>query len=396
MKNLMDTSSVVVALQLAILLLAASGAAANKVRGQREYVVYVGSAIYTGEESHGIYAFRFDGATGQLSPVGKVGEGENPSYLMVLPNHKLLYATNEIGKEGAKEGGWVSAYSIDRPTGKLTLLNKVPSGGSHPSSLAVDHTGKYVLVANYHGGTLLVFPILEDGKLGEPTAREEQHPGFGPNHERQEASHLHSAGFSPDNRFALTADLGLDKVYIYRFDSTNGSLTPNDPPFAKVAPGAGARHFAFSPSGKFLYEINELQSSLYVFSFDIASGRTQLLQTISTLPEGFKGENTAAEIQIHPSGKFLYASNRGKDDSIAVFAIDSGKGTLAPLEHVPCQGKTPRNFVLDPTGSWLLVGNQDSNNVVVFRIEPKTGRLSSTGHVGQAASPTYLEFLAIR
>ena len=391
--NTMHISTVVV-LQFALLLLAVPAGAAEKAQGQDEYFVYVGTAIYTGQGSHNLYGFRFNGATGKLTPLGVMADAANPGFLAVHPNHKFLYATNEIGDEGAKEGGYVSAFSIDRKTGKLTLLNKVPSGGSHPAAVAVDHTGEYVLVANYYGSTMQVFPILRDGKLGEPTARVEHSGASGVDPARQEAPHLHSAGYSPDNRFAVTADLGLDKVFIYRFDSSNGSLKPNDPPYAKANPGDGPRHFAFSPSGKFLYVMNELQSSLCVFSFDTSSGSTKHLQTISTLPKDWTGEKSGAEVQIDASGKFLYTSNRGHD-SITVFAIDPEKGTVAPLEYVPTQGKTPRYFNLDPTGKWLLVANQDSNNVVVFHIDPKTGRLSSTGHVGEATAPTCLTFLPV-
>jgi len=239
----------------------------------------------------------------------------------------------------------------------------------------------------------VLFPVLADGGLGEASAFV-QHHGSGVNRERQEGPHAHLIELSPDNRFALAADLGLDEVLVYRFDPGKGSLEANNPPFAKVAPGAGPRHFAFHPGGRFGYLISEMQSTVTAFSYDGARGVLLELQTLSTLPKGFTGNNDDAEIAVHPAGRFLYASNRGHD-SIAVFAIDSGKGTLTQVDDVPTQGKTPRNFGLDPTGSYLFAANQDSDNIVVFRIDPASGRLSPTGQVLEVAAPVCVKFVAI-
>jgi 6-phosphogluconolactonase len=251
-----------------------------------------------------------------------------------------------------------------------------------------------VLVANYGGGSLAVFPILKDGRLGEASAFV-QHSGASVNPQRQEGPHAHSIYVSPDNRFAISADLGLDEVFVYRFDAGKGTLTPNIPPFALVSSGAGPRHFAFHPSGKFGYVIDEMQSTITVFSYDPASGALDVLQTVSTLPQDFKGESTTAEVEVHPSGKFLYGSNRGHD-SIAVFEINTRKGTLTPMGYVPTLGKTPRSFAIDPTGSYLFAANQDSDNVVQFRIDPNSGRLTPTAQVLEVSSPVCVTFLAIK
>jgi 6-phosphogluconolactonase len=300
---------------------------------------------------------------------------------------------NEISQYEGRSSGGVSAFAIDHGTGKLTFLNEVPSGGAIPAHAVVDKTGRYVLVANYGGGSVAVFPILKDGRLGEASAFV-RHSGASINPQRQEGPHAHSIYLSPDNRFAICADLGLDEVLVYRFDSEHGTLAPNNPPFAKVNPGAGPRHFAFHPSGKFGYVIDEIQSTVNVFSYEPASGTLHLLQTISTLPKDFEGESTAAEVQVHPSGKFLYGSNRGHD-SIAMFAINNRKGTLTPIGYALTLGKTPRNFAVDPTGSYLFAANQGSDNIVQFRIDPNNGRLTPTGQVLEVPSPACVTFVPI-
>ncbi|MGA2609668.1 MAG: lactonase family protein [Terriglobia bacterium] len=356
-----------------------------------KFLVYIGT--YTEKKGKGIYAYRFDPATGQLSSLGLAAESVNPSFLAIDPSRRFLYAVNEISKYEGRRSGGVSAFAIDPGTGKLTFLNEVPSGGADPCHVAVDKTGRYVLVANYSGGSLAVFPILKDGRLGEASAFV-RHSGASINPQRQEGPHAHSIYLSPDNRFAISADLGLDEVLVYRFDSEKGTLAPNNPPFAKVNPGAGPRHFAFHTSGKFGYVINEMQSTVTVFSYEPASGALHLLQTISTLPQDFEGESTAAEVQVHPSGRFLYGSNRGHD-SIAVFAINNRKGTLTPNGYAPTLGKAPRNFAVDPTGSYLFAANQDSDSIVQFRIDPNTGRLTPTGQVLEVPSPVCVTFVPI-
>jgi 6-phosphogluconolactonase len=323
-------------------------------------------------------------------------ETVNPSFVAVHPNGRFLYAVNEVGDYQGPNSGGVSAFSIDRdkdghPTGKLTLLNEVQSRGAGPCYITVDRTGKYALVANYDGGSVAVFPVLSDGKLGEASAFV-QHTGHGTNPKRQEAPHAHSIDMSPDNRFAFVDDLGLDEVLVYKFDAAKGTLTPNDPPFAKLDPGAGPRHFALHPNGKFAYVLAEMHSTVTVFANDAKTGRLHPLQTISALPKDFTGENDDAEIEMHPSGKFLYASNRGHD-SITVFAVDSAKGTLTPIDYTSSQGKIPRSFEIDPTGRFLFAANQKSDNIVVFAIDQTTGRLTPTGKTFDVASPVCLKFL---
>ncbi len=356
-----------------------------------KYLVYVGT--YTERGSKGIYAYRYDSATGQLEDLGVAAETPSPSFLAISSNHKFLYAANETDVYQGQPSGSVSAFSIDAKTGKLTFLNQVASRGASPCHLSLDHTGKFLLVANYTGGNLSVFPVGDDGRLGEASDFI-QHEGSGPNKDRQEKAHAHWIDLSADNRFALNADLGLDEVFVYRFDAAKGKLTPNNPPFAKVAPGAGPRHLAFSPNGKFAYVIDEMASTITAFSYDAKAGTLHQLQVVPTLPKDFSAESTTAEIVVHPSGKFLYGSNRGHD-SLAVFAIDPAKGTLKFVEHVPVKGKTPRNFEIDPTGKRLLVANQDTDNIVEFAIDPATGKLTPTGTEVKVPVPVCVRFMAV-
>jgi 6-phosphogluconolactonase len=366
---------------------------AGPAEQHREYLFYVGTYTEEGSKSKGIHAYRFDAGTGQITPLGRAAETTNPSFVALHPNGRFLYAVNEVQNYQGPNSGGVSAFSIDHSTGKLTFLNEVPSRGADPCYIMLDRTGKYVLVANYTGGSIAVFPVLEDGKLGEAVAFV-QHTGHGTNPERQEKAHAHSIDLSPDNRFAMVDDLGLDELLVYKFDSATGSLTPNNPPFAKLDPGAGPRHFALSPSGKFAYVVAEMHSTVTAFSNDEKTGTLHPLQTISTLPKDFTGQNDDAEIQMHPSGKFLYASNRGSD-TITEFAIDPGKGMLTPVAYTPTQGKIPRSFEIDPTGKFLFAANQKSDNIVVFRIDAKTGRLTPTGQVLDVGSPVCVKFLKL-
>lgn len=355
-----------------------------------DFLVYIGT--YTRAKSKGIYSWRFNAATGKLTPLGLAAESASPSFLAVHPNGKFLYAVNEIpGSDGQKSGN-VSSFAIDRDSGKLTPLNKASSRGAGPCHLVVDKTGKSLLVANYGSGSVAALPVNEDGSLGEASAFV-QHTGSSVDPKRQQGPHAHSVNLPRDERFVIVTDLGLDEVIVYRFDPAKGSLTPNDPPFAKVNPGAGPRHFSFHPSNRFAYVINEMQSTMNAFSYDAKRGAFKELQSISTLPKDFSGDNTTAEVQVHPGGKFVYGSNRGHD-SIAVFAIDQKKGTVTPVDQVPTQGKTPRNFGIDPTGSYLFAANQNSGTVVVFRIDQKTGRLTPSGDVLDVDSPVCVVFVA--
>ncbi|HEY6338003.1 MAG TPA: lactonase family protein [Candidatus Sulfotelmatobacter sp.] len=380
-------------LLLLILLSTAFIAGAAPASHTGKYLMYVGTYTEDGSKSKGIYAFRYDAATAQLTALGLAAETTNPSFVALHSNGKFLYTVNEVPNYKGPNSGGVSAFSIDHATGKLTFLNELPSRGADPCYITIDRTGKYVLVANYTGGSVIVYPILEDGRLGEASAFV-QHAGHGTDPQRQEGPHAHSIDLSPDNRFALVDDLGLNELLVYKFDSAKGTLTPNDPPFAMLDPGSGPRHFALRPDGKFAYVVSEMKGTVTVFANDTHTGTVHSQQTISTLPKDFSGTIEDAEIEVHPSGKFLYASNRGHD-SIAVFAIDKNKGTLTSLEITPTKGSTPRSFEIDPTGSLLFAANQKSDNIVIFKIDQKTGKLTPTGQVLEVGSPVCVKFVAI-
>ena len=375
------------ALTLVALLVPFAAGQSTSTKGS--YLVYVGT--YTGPASKGIYAFRFDASSGKATSLGLMAESENPSFLAIDPAGKYLYAVNEVGDFKGEKSGGVSAFAIDKRTGKLAFLNGVSSHGAGPCHVALDKTGKHVLVANYDGGSVAVFPVLADGKLGDSSSVI-QHTGHGPNPERQEAPHAHEIQVTPDNRFAMVTDLGLDKLLVYHFDSTKGTLAAADPQFGQADPGAGPRHFVLHSSGKFVYVLNEMGGSITAFGYDASKGVLGKLQSVSSLPSDFKGHNDSAEIVADATGKFLYASNRGPD-TIAVFSVDSSTGALKWIEQVPTKGKTPRNFAIDPTGKFLWVANQESNNIVVFRVDPNTGKLTDTGTVLEAPAPVSLVFL---
>lgn len=382
--------SVLIVLLSALALPVSCLADAKKVSATDEFFIYIGSSKSERTDSKGIYVYRFKAGTGQLTSLGLV-KVMNPAFLAVHPSRRFLYAVNQTADYDTSA---VTAFAIDRTTGGLTLLNQVSSRGANPVYVMLDKTGRYALIANYIGDTVAAFPLLDDGRLGEASAFV-QYSESSVNHpERPKGAFPHSIDLSPDNRFALVTALGLDKLFVYRFDQARGSLAQNDIPFFSVAPGGGPRHIAFDPSGKHVYSMNETAGTVTVFSYNAADGGLRELQTISTLPKDFKGKNASAEIEVYPSGKFLYASNRGHD-SIAVFAIEPKKGTLTPVENVPTQGKAPGNFQFDPTGSYLFVANENSNNVVVFRVDPKDGRLSSTGQVLEVPCPQNMVFVAI-
>jgi 6-phosphogluconolactonase len=347
--------------------------------------VYVGT--YTGGNgSKGIYRCSLDLGTGELSDPVLAAEVQSPSFVEIHPGGKFLYAVSEAGRSGR-----VFAYAINPDTGDLALVNDAPSGGSGPCHVNVDHAGKHVLVANYGSGSAAVLPLRPDGGLGEPTSVV-QHEGSSVNPARQKEPHAHSVNLSPDDRFVFVADLGIDKIMIYKLDGQSGTITANDPPFVQLKPGAGPRHFVFHPDGKHAYVINELASTITAFAFDSASGALKEIQTVPTLPDGFKGSNGCAEVRVHPSGKFLYGSNRGHD-SIAVYRIDPAQGTLTFVEHETAGLKTPRNFNIDPTGKFCLAANQDGNSIVVFRIDPETGSLAPTGNKIAVSKPVCIRFL---
>jgi 6-phosphogluconolactonase len=354
-----------------------------------QYWVFVGT--YTGPkpgekgQSAGIYRYRFDAKTGKLSDGAVAAQTRDPSFLAIHPTKRWLYAAGEGPNE-------LTAYSLDTKTGQLTFLNSQKSGGGAPCHVTVDGEGKCLLAANYGGGSICCLPIQPDGSLGAATTFI-QHKGKGPNKARQEGPHAHSINVDAANRFAFVADLGLDKVLIYRLDPAKGILTPSDPPAVELAPGAGPRHFAFHPSGKFAYVINELESSVTAMSYDAAKGTLKVLQTISTLPGPHKG-NSTAEVVVHPSGKFLYGSNRGHN-SIAVFAIDEKTGELKATGHQSQGIKTPRNFAIDPTGAFAIVASQDGDNLLVFSVDAKTGALTPTDMRVEVKRPVCVRFVAV-
>ena len=356
----------------------------------QKFRVYFGT--YTGAMSKGIYHSTLDLASGQLSPPQLAAEIKSPSFVAIHPNRKFLYAVSEISDFQGKPLGGVSAFAIDAASGNLTLLNQQSSEGAGPCHLVVDAAGKNALVANYGGGSVAVLPIDSMGKLLAASASI-QHTGSGVNKSRQEQPHAHSINLDAQNRFAFAADLGLDKVLIYRFDASKGSLVANDPPAGVVAPGSGPRHFAFHPSGRFAFVNNEMTSSVTAFKYDAEKGSLTEIHTLSTLPHEVKG-NSTAETVAHPSGKFVYVSNRGHD-SIAIFTFDESSGKLAAAGHCLTGGKTPRNFNVDPTGQFLLAANQGTNDIFSFRIDSATGQLTATGSSIEVGSPVCVRFVSL-
>lgn len=354
--------------------------ATNAMAATTGSLAFVGT--YTRENSKGIYAIRLDPATGKLSTPELAVEVSNPSFLTIHPSGKFLYSVSE-GRDGN-----VSAFSLDAKAGKLTLINSSSSKGSSPCHLVVDKTGKNLLVVNYGNGISTVLPVKADGSLGEATSVV-QHKGSSANERRQKGPHAHSVNLSKNNKWAVVADLGTDEFIVYAFDAAKGAIERHGA--AKVKPGMGPRHFNFHPNGKLAYGVCEMGSTVYAFGWDENKGELTELQNITTLPSDFKGENNCAEILVHPNGKFVYASNRGHD-SLAVYQIE-GKGTLKSVDYTSTQGKTPRNFRIDPTGKWLLAENQDSASVVVFKIDSSSGKLTPTGDKATISFPVCIRFV---
>ena len=363
----------------------------NSLPPKHAALVYVGTFTDTPANSKGIYLFWLgtDHGNGSknaaLVPLGLAAETPSPAFLAIDRKRHLLFCANEIN------AGTVSAFAIDPGTGKLTFLNQQPSMGSRPAHIALDQTGRNVLVANYNNGTVAVLPVAGDGRLGEPTCVV-QDTGASINPARQAGPHAHCVTLSPDNRFAFVSDLGIDKVMIFKFDAEHGKLIPNDPPFAVIGGGSGPRHLVFRPDGKFAYLISEIASTVTTLAYDPKNGALRELQSISCLPSSFNGANTAAEIGIVPSGKFLFASNRG-DDSVAEFAIDTRKGTLNWMGEQSTKGKTPRYFGIAPSGRQLLVCNQDSDSVLIYGIAEGTGKVTPSDVTVRVPSPVCAVFL---
>jgi 6-phosphogluconolactonase len=357
------------------------------------YWAYFGT--YTGPKSKGIYVARFDPHTGTLSEPRLAAETASPSFLAMSPGRDFLYAVNEVDQFDGQKTGSVSSFAVDPRSGDLRPINSQPSGGAGPCHLSVDGSGRNVLVANYAAGTIEVLPVDKDGRLGDATTVI-QHQGSGPDKQRQQTPHAHSIMLDKAQQFALVNDLGLDRVMVYRFDPRAGKLTANDPPSASVASGSGPRHLAFSPDGKFAYVNNEMALTVTAFAYDAKRGVLRELQTLPTVPEGTsRAGNSTAEVRVHPSGKFVYVSNRGPD-SIAIFRADPKTGMLTAAGHEPTQGKTPRSLSIDPSGQFLLAANQNSDSVVVFRIDQESGTLTRTGTTVEVPSPVCVEFALIR
>jgi 6-phosphogluconolactonase len=345
---------------------------------------------YTRGESRGIYRFRLHPKEGRIEPLGLAADATSPSFLALHPSGRLLYSVNEMGEFQGQPTGAVSAYALDPETGALDLLNQVSSGDRGPCHLAVDPSGRFLLVANYGGGSLSLIPIRGDGSLEDPV-RVVRHEGSGAHPQRQQAPHVHCVRFQPGTGLAFVADLGVDRIFRYRLDADSGELSSADPPFLELAPGAGPRHVDFSPDGDALYVAGELDST--ITTFRVAPGsEPEKSQTVSTLPPGFAESNSTAEIRVSPDGRFVYISNRGHD-SIAVFRAAGPRGELEWVAHASTRGRTPRNFNLDPSGRFLIVANQNSDSLAFFRIDPETGELEPVGNPVPAPSPVCVLFV---
>ena len=364
-----------------------------------DYDVYVGTYTHRptnpDRPARGIYHGTFDPATGSLGELALAAPAHTPSFLTLDPTERFLYAVGEHAESELMGPdrlpyGTVMAYARDPSSGALRFLNVQPSHGVGPCYVSTDRTGAVVLVANYGSGSVAMLPVCEDGKLGDATIAI-QHEGSSVHPTRQAGPHAHSIVVDPGNRFALAADLGLDRIMVYRLDLAGYRIAPNDPPSTELASGAGPRHLAFHPNGQYLYVVNELGSTVSMFRYDGERGMLDWQQIVAAVPEGFGRPNTTADLHVHPSGRFLYGSNRGHD-SIAVFAIDPESGRLAALGHVSTEGQTPRGFVLDPTGTFLLAANQRSDTIVVFRLDPECGMPVPTGQMVEAPTPTCIRF----
>jgi 6-phosphogluconolactonase len=356
-------------------------AATSAHAAEGELLTLVGT--YTREDSKGIYSMRFDPSSGKLTPPQLAVETQNPSFLALHPNGRFLYACGEAGE------GTVNSFAIDKAAARLKLINSRPSKGSSPCHLVVDSTERNLLVVNYGTGSTIVYRVNADGSLGEETAFV-QHTGSSVNERRQKGPHAHSVNLSKNNRYAVVADLGTDEFIVYAFDAAKGSLARHSA--AKVKGGSGPRHFSFHPTYRFAYGLNEMGSSVTAFRWSEDRGQLDEIATATTLPSGFAGENNCAEILVHPSGKFVYASNRGHN-SIAVFECNPETGTVKLVDHTPTQGEIPRNFRLTPDGKWLLAANQNSANVVVFGVNAGSGKLTPNGQTARVAFPVCVKFL---
>lgn len=351
-------------------------------RKAKAMFVYIGT--YTGGDSKGIYVYRLDNATGKLDFTGQSAMTTNPSFLAFSPNGRNLYAANEVGEVSQDSGAGVSSFAIDAKSGALKWLNWQSSRGGGTCFVAVSPLGNLVAAANYNDGSVAAFRVLDDGSLAAATFFEKFSAP-------PKASHAHSFNFDASGRFAFASDLGFDRIVAYKIDQKKAQITPNIPPFLAMRAASGPRHFVFHSSQRFAYSINELDSTISLLKYDAKNGTLQEVEHVSTLPPDFKGENSCAEVQISPDGRFLYASNRGHD-SLAIFRIDDKSGHLTFVAHTPTQGKAPRNFALDPSGDFVIVANQNSNNLVVFRRDAQNGTLAPTGQIVEIPVPVCVVF----
>ncbi|MEP7145178.1 MAG: lactonase family protein [Ferruginibacter sp.] len=360
----------------------------NAVFAQNNVHLLIGT--YTSGKSEGIYVYNFNVATGENSFVSSV-KTTNPSYLAVSPDQKMVYAVNENAdstKFGV--GGMVSAFSFDKEKGSLTEINEQFSFGKNPCYVAVDQSGKWVFAANYSSGSAALFAVKKDGSL-DPAKQVIQDKGTGPNKDRQEGPHAHSTVLSPDNKFLFIQDLGIDKILIYRFDKIKGMLIPSTPAFARSVGGSGPRHLDFHPNKRYAYLVEEMTGTVVAFKY--SEGKLDSIQRISALPKDFTGAIGGADIHVSKDGKFLYCSNRGESNSIAIFKINEQTGKLTVVGHQSCLGKTPRNFNFDPSGNFLLAANQESDDIVLFKIDKKTGLLTDTGKRINVPKPVCIKWI---
>ncbi|MDB6005528.1 MAG: pgl 1 [Prosthecobacter sp.] len=359
------------------------------------FLVYFGTNTSPKNGSKGVYVARFNTATGELSEPQLAVEAGGPGFLAIHPSKKYLYTIGDVTTADGKKGSGISAFSIDKTAGKLTLINQASGVGGGPCHVSVDKTGQMAALANYGSGSIASFAIKADGSVSEAVSFY-QDEGSSIDPKRQAGPHAHSVNFSPDNRFAFACDLGLDKVFIYKADPATGKLTPNEPPFAKTPAGGGPRHLAFHPNGKFVYVNNEMSMTETVFAYDAEKGELTEIETVSTLPEADRGKTgySTAETVVHPNGRVVYVSNR-THDTIAVFACDPATGKLTLLENVPAEGQIPRNICLDPTGKWLVAAHQDSATAALFKVDQDSGKLTFSGTKVNVPGSICVRFLAL-
>lgn len=368
--------------------LAASASLANAGVGSKEELLLVGTQ--TTGASKGIYAYSFDEATGELKQTGLAATIENPTFMALAPGGKRLFSVSEASDFAGTTGGGITGFNLDRSTGHLTEINAEPTGGPGTCHVAVDHTGHCAFVANYNGGSAASFHVSDDGHLSKAVSFF-QYEGHGPNKDRQDKPHAHRVTVSPDNRFLLINDLGLDKIHIYKLDAKTAKLTPNEPPAWNSAPGAGPRALRFHPNGKWAYCVTEMTSTVVVFDWNAEAGTLNAIQTVELNPEGYKGETGGCDITFDSKGRFAYVANR-INDFIASFTISEADGKIALMERTSCGGKIPRHIALSPNDRWLLVANQVSNNISVFARDTKTGKLANSGKSFDLAAPQCLVF----